>query len=364
MTAALDLARRGEGLTRPNPPVGAVIVRQRRVVGRGFHRQAGGPHAELLALQDAGRRAAGATLYVTLEPCSSWGRTPPCTDAILRSGLRRVVIGVTDRNPKHSGRGLAILRRNGVDADAGICGAEAARLYAPFFRWITARRPYVTLKIGMSVDGRIADLHRRSRWITDLAARRQVQKLRRRCDAVMIGVGTALQDDPSLLPRPAYGRKLYRIIVDSAGRLPLQARVLRAGAAAQTVIATTPRCAPRRIREYTALGAQVWVLPSSAQGRVDLRPLLRRAAQCGLLHVVCEGGSELAASLIRARLVDEFMLFIAPRILGGHAAVPAVGGRGWPLQRSPYLRFAECRPCGDGILLQCFPAKSPAGLAR
>jgi diaminohydroxyphosphoribosylaminopyrimidine deaminase/5-amino-6-(5-phosphoribosylamino)uracil reductase len=234
MREALALARRGVGRTRPNPPVGAVVVRDGRVVGRGFHRRAGMAHAEVEALRDAGGAAAGATLYVTLEPCSSWGRTGPCTEAIVAAGIRRVVVAARDPNPKHAGRGFRILRRAGVAVATGVLAAEGRELLAPFSRWVETGLPWVTLKLGMSVDGRLADATGRSQWITSPASRARVQDMRRTADAIIVGVGTALADDPSLTCRRYPASKPWRVIVDSRGRLPLKARVLTDGAAGRT----------------------------------------------------------------------------------------------------------------------------------
>lgn len=350
MQHALALARRGEGLTRPNPPVGAVVVRAGKNVGQGWHRRAGGAHAEVAALRRAGDAARGATLYVTLEPCSTQGRTPPCTDLVLRHGPGRVVVGVRDPNPVHRGRGLARLRRAGVTVTTGCCGDEAARLLAPFRTWIETGRPYVTLKLGMTADGRIADGRGRSRWITSAASRKRVDALRARCDAVMVGAGTAMADDPSLRCRGRRRDGLYRVIVDSTGRLPLSARVLNDAQPGQTIVATTAACSERRRRAYEAKGAVVWVL-RTAHGRVSLKALARRLGAFGLLHVVCEGGGELAASLVRDGLVDRALLFVAPCLLGG-GGVPAIGGAGWPLAGAPGLTFESVEPVGPDVLIE------------
>jgi diaminohydroxyphosphoribosylaminopyrimidine deaminase/5-amino-6-(5-phosphoribosylamino)uracil reductase len=337
MRKALRLARRGEGGTRPNPPVGAVVVRRGRVVGHGFHRRAGEPHAEALAIRSAGPACRGATLYVTLEPCCTTGRTGPCTEVILRSGIRRVVAAVRDPNPRHCGRGLALLRRRGIEVVEGVCAAEAARLLAPFRKWITTGRPYLTLKMGTTLDGRIADARGRSRWITCPASRSAVGDLRRRVDAVMVGGDTVRADDPSLLP-PADGSREgpLRVVVDSRGRVPAGARVLTDGRADRTVVATTSRAG--LAAEGTSLA---WVL--------------RRLGSEGVLHVLCEGGGRIARSLVRAGLVDEFLFFVAPRLLGGDG-VAAVAGPGWALQKGPRLRFVEVRRVGADVMVRAVPS--------
>ena len=355
MARALELARRGEGMTRPNPPVGAVIVRGARIVGEGFHERAGEAHAEVHALAKAGRRARGATLYVTLEPCCTWGRTPPCAAAIIESGIRRVVAAARDPNPRHRGRGLALLRRKGVAVTEGVRRAEAEALIEPFAKWIATGRPFLTLKLAVSADGKIADASGRSRWITGAAARAEVQALRRRADAVVVGARTARLDDPSLLPRPRGRGKPFRIVMDSKGELPLTARVLNDGAAAQTIIATTRRCAPARRAAYLAKGAAVWKL-RGAGGGVSVAALMARAGRMGLLHLVCEGGGALAASCLRAGAADEILLYVAPRIIGGRAAPGAVGGPGWALDAGPALEFVEVRMAGGDILVRARPA--------
>lgn len=360
MARALALARRGEGLTRPNPPVGAVIVRgskqvrQGYLVGQGWHHHSGGLHAETLAIQEAGARARNATLYVTLEPCCTQGRTPPCTRAIIQSGIRRVVLAARDPNPRHNGRGIAILRKAGLEVMEGVAAPEARLLIAPFTQWIRTRRPYLTLKLAISLDGKIADERGRSRWITGLAARRQVQAWRRSADAILVGARTGKADDPSLLPKPSGGRRPWRVIVDTRGTLASSAKIFTDGFQAQTIIATTRRCPARQRNAWQSTGAQVWVLPGS-RGGVSLTTLMKKLGSLGCLHVLCEGGGELAASLIRARLVNEFRFFIAPCIIGGGKAPGAVGGAGWSLSASPKLVFTECRRIGQDILITARP---------
>ena len=349
---ALQLARRGEGRTRPNPPVGAIVVRNGRAVGSGYHRRAGGAHAEVLALRQAGPRARNAALYVTLEPCCTWGRTGPCTDVILASGIRRVVVSVTDPNPRHRGRGIRILREKGLVVTCGVCREAGERLLAPFAKWITTRTPYLTLKMGMTLDGRIADGVGRSRWITGPSSRRMVQQMRRRADAVLVGGGTARIDNPSLLG--SGNSFLRRITVDSSLRLPLDAKMLNDGFASQTIVATTGRSPAQRRRRYEAKGATVWVLPVE-RGQVSLRSLLRRLGSEGFLHVLCEGGGELAARLIQQRLVDRFVFFVAGKILGP-GAVPIVGGGGWPLATAPEVAFVGVGRCGSDLFLEAKPS--------
>lgn len=351
MLRAVQLAWRGAGLTRPNPPVGAVVVKDGRKVGEGYHRKAGGPHAEVLALRRAGRDARGATLYVTMEPCSTWGRTPPCTDAILSCGVRRVVAAARDPNPKHRGRGLARLRRQGIRVSEGVCAAEGLELARGFSKWVTTGRPYVTLKMAMTLDGKIADARGNSRWISGAASRAVVQELRRRSDAILVGAGTVRSDDPSLLPRPARGRMPFRVVVSSRGGIPPGARMLRDDGRARTIVAVSTRCPKARVVRLARAGVRVWVL-GGRRGRVRLAEVLGRLGREGCLQVLCEGGSELAGELVRDHLVDEYVFFVAPRLVGGRRAPGAVGGMGLTLDSSRLVRVVECRHVGSDLMVK------------
>ncbi len=352
MREALTLARRGEGRTRPNPPVGAVVVRGGRVVGRGYHHRAGAPHAEIEALRDAGPAARGATLYVTLEPCSTQGRTGPCTAAIRAAGVRRVVVSVPDPNPAHAGRGLRMLRRAGLTVVSGVAAEAGAALIEPFAKWIATGRPLVTLKLGISADGRIADAAGRSRWITSPASRRRVQAWRRGADALMVGVGTARADDPALTCRAPRPSAPWRVIVDSRGRLPLASRVLTDGHAGRTLVATTALSPPRRREAYGRLGAEALVLPRARGGGVDLNALIANLGARGCLQVMCEGGGTLAHALLRAGLVDRLVLVLAPMVLGAGRALAAIHGPGWRLDQAPRLQWLAAERIGPDLCLR------------
>ncbi len=355
MTRALQLARRGEWLTRPNPPVGAVVVKNGRIVGEGYHRRAGGPHAEIVALRRAGRQARGGTLYVTLEPCSTWGRTPPCTDAILASGVRHVVVSATDPNPRHAGRGLRFLRRKGVRVTKDVCRAEGLELIEPFARWVEEGRPFVTLKLAMTVDGRIADRTGNSRWLSSPASRRRVQGLRRAADGILVGRGTVKQDNPSLLPRPSGGRRPFRLVAATRGDIPRASNVLCDGHAAQTIVFVGARCGKAARSRLDSQGCRVVLLPQNGR-RIALRSLLRWAGRLGLLQVLCEGGGEMAASLMNERLVDRYIFFITPCALGGGESIGAIGGRGWLIKKGmPALRFVSCRRVGPDVMIEARP---------
>lgn len=353
MQRALALAARGEGLTRPNPPVGAVVVKNGKIVGEGWHRRAGGPHAEPVALRQAGSQARGSTIYITLEPCSTHGRTPPCTERILEAGVREVVIGAIDPNPKHAGRGVRLLRRRGIKVVTGICKEEATALIEPFAKVVTARRPWVTLKLGMTMDGKIADQRRQSKWITGAVARREVQSMRRRADVVMVGAGTVAADDPSLWPRPAKGRTPWRVVVDTHGRTCPQSRVYTDEYAAHTIVALGEDVSNQRARRYARQGCEVLRVPNSRP--TGVKAILQRLTELGALHVLCEGGGDLAAVLVEAGLVDEWVGFVAPRILGGTTSISAVGGSGWLLPDLPQWQFVECKMVGKDMMLRARP---------
>ena len=353
MHQALALAERARGLTSPNPLVGALVVRDGAVVGEGFHQTAGAPHAESLALAAAGEAARGATLYVTLEPCVHQGRTPPCVPAIVEAGIRRVVAAVTDPNRRVSGAGLAALRQAGLEVSVGCLLEEARRLNRPFFTWITAGRPLVTLKVAMSLDGKIAGWDRSSRWITGDVARRETHRLRSQADAIAVGISTVLADDPELTVRlePAWPREPYRVVVDSHGRTPTTSRVLAAGRPARTLIAVTESAPEDRLRALEASGAQVLRLPSR-DGRVDLGALMADLARREVTALLLEGGGELNAGFLEAGLVDRVAVFVAPMLLGGRDAPTPLEGPGRGLKEAFRLTRMTVRPVGEDLLIE------------
>jgi diaminohydroxyphosphoribosylaminopyrimidine deaminase/5-amino-6-(5-phosphoribosylamino)uracil reductase len=323
MRAAIRLARRGIGTTHPNPRVGAVVLRGTEVVGRGFHARAGEAHAETRALDQAGPAARGGTLVVTLEPCAHVGRTPPCVDAILRAGIRRVVVGMEDPNPLVDGKGIARLRATHVDVSVGLLEEECRELNPPYLKWRATGYPWVTLKSMISLDGRVATGNGESRGLGGPEEQRLVHRLRAECDAVLIGVGTALSDDPLLTPRlaPARGRNRapWRIVLDSALRTPLDSRLVRSARQAPLLLATCFGDAARAGR-YEERGARVWRFEPDREGRVPLRPLLQRLGEEGRYAVLVEGGPTVHSALLREGLADEVAVGIAPILLGGAAA--------------------------------------------
>jgi diaminohydroxyphosphoribosylaminopyrimidine deaminase/5-amino-6-(5-phosphoribosylamino)uracil reductase len=337
MRRALQLATRGLGETNPNPVVGCVVARGGRVVGEGFHRRAGGEHAELPALRQAGPRARGATLYVTLEPCAHHGRTPPCAPLVASAGLARVVVAVRDPDPRVSGRGLRLLRRAGASVSLGACAAEAEWLNRRFLKAARTRRPFVLLKAALTLDGRIATAAGRSRWITSPAARREARRLRRLHDAVLVGIGTVLADDPLLLPEPRTRRTFTRVVLDTRLRLPPRSRLARSATARAPVVVLTARPAPAaRRRALEALGVTVVELP--AKRRLPPARALVALFARGITSVMVEGGAEVLGSFLHARLVDEVALFRAPLLLGGRGSLGAFGGED-PLEIAEALRL-------------------------
>jgi len=313
---ARRLAQKASGRTSPNPIVGAVLVRNGRVVGTGYHRCAGGDHAEIAALKRAGAKARGATLYITLEPCSHQGRTPPCTRALIRAGIKEVVAGTRDPNPLVAGRGFRQLKRAGIRVRVGIQETECRALIEAFTKFITRRMPFVTLKLAASLDGKIAAASGDARWITNAASRHYVHQLRNQVDAVLVGMGTLRADDPQLTCRIPRGRNPWRVILDSRLRIPLAAKVLRQRDRQKTIVATTALARSAKVSALQGLGVQVWRLPMR-RNKIAWAPLLVKLASSGIVSVLIEGGAAVAASALKEKIVDKIIFFYAPKILGG-----------------------------------------------
>jgi diaminohydroxyphosphoribosylaminopyrimidine deaminase/5-amino-6-(5-phosphoribosylamino)uracil reductase len=327
MRRALDLAKRGRGYVEPNPLVGAVVVRDGQLVGEGWHQRYGEAHAEIHALTAAGEAARGATLYVTLEPCCHHGKTPPCTDAVLRAGIRRVVAAMSDPFPAVAGKGAELLRQAGVTVEFGIGEGEARRLNAPYLKLLATGRPWVHAKWAMTLDGKIATRSGDSRWISNETSRRRVHELRGRMDAILAGIGTVLADNPQLTARPPGPRTPARIVLDSQGRIPDAAVVVQTARLAPTIIAATERMPQTKRAALQAQGCEVLILPDY-QGRVSVDALLRELGQRRFTNILVEGGSGIFGAFFDASAIDEYHVFIAPRLVGGAAATNAVGGIG------------------------------------
>ena len=353
MGAALRLARRAAGRTSPNPMVGAVVVRQDRVVGRGHHARAGTEHAEVVALREAGPAARGATLYVNLEPCSHFGRTAPCVRAVIEAGIRRVVAGMIDPNPAVAGGGVQALKDAGIRVDVPVREDDCRRLNEAFVKHVTRRLPFVTLKLAASLDGRIATATGDSRWVTGPAARRYVHRLRNELDAVLVGSGTVLADDPQLTCRLPGGRDPLRVVLDGRLRTPLTARLVTQPHPEKTVLVTRNDAPADRRKRLEDLGVQVWRFPAD-RGRVSFRRVLRKLARAGVLSVLVEGGAVTAARAVSEKAVDKVLCFYAPRFIGAEG-LPMVGGLGLTRMRQcPRLDGAVVRRLGEDILVSAY----------
>jgi diaminohydroxyphosphoribosylaminopyrimidine deaminase/5-amino-6-(5-phosphoribosylamino)uracil reductase len=338
MKRALELAERGRGYVEPNPLVGAVVVRDGKAVGEGWHRRFGEAHAEVNALAAAGEAARGATLYVTLEPCCHHGKTPPCTDAVIRAGVRRVVAAMADPFPEVAGQGIALLRAAGVEVAVGVEKKSARRLIAPYLKLLSTGRPYVHAKWAMTLDGKIATRTGDSRWISNEASRRRVHELRGRMDGIVVGIGTALADDPLLTARPPGPRTATRIVLDRNGRLPLASQLARTGREAPTLIVARKEAAAltKALHEQ---GCEVFFLPvADASQEVDC--LLQELGRRRMTNILVEGGAAVLGSFLDAGAIDEVHVFIAPILAGGAEARTAVAGRGAD-RMAEALRLAE-----------------------
>ncbi len=360
MRLALRLAARGKGTTSPNPRVGAIVVKDGVVVGKGWHKRPGEPHAEVIALRKAGQAAHGSTLYVTLEPCSTYGRTPPCTDAITDAGVRRTVVAATDLWPAHRGRGFRILRRNGIEVTRGVLQAESQKLNEGFNKYVAKGFPFVTVKAAMSLDGRVATSTGESKWISNELSREHSHRMRNESDALIVGIGTVTRDNPSLTVRGKFPEihTPWKVVVDSAASIGLNCKLLSGEAARTTIIATTRRAPGKKLGAITSTGAEI-VICREKEGRVSLRDLMRKLARRGILYVLIEGGSTLITSALEAGMVDKVAFFYAPRIIGGSDAPSVVEGKG--VKDLPYalaVTDVSVRRFGSDILVEGTIAKT------
>ena len=351
MARAISLARNGLGRTSPNPLVGAVIVRDGRIVAEGWHRKAGTPHAEIHALNMAGELARGATVYVSLEPCAHYGRTGPCARALVEAGVSRVVVAMTDPNPKVAGKGIAILQEAGIEVTTGVLEQEARQLNEVFLKWMTTGLPFVALKTAMTLDGKIATAAGQSQWITNEASRYETHRLRDIYDGILVGINTALADNPSLTTRlkEYQGRNPVRIVVDSRARLPLTAKLVTDGAA-RTIVAVTEQAPAERVEALRSAGVEIIVAGSS--NHVDMQSLMEQLGAMKISSVLVEGGGSVNFSLLQAGLVDRGYAFIAPKLVGGREALTPVAGEGFQeLDRAVELENIQLRQLGSDVLL-------------
>lgn len=366
MKKALALAARAKGRTSPNPMVGAVVVKRGKIIAAGYHRRAGTPHAEILALTKAGRDAKNATLYVNLEPCChTEKKTPPCTKAIIRSKVKKVVVAMTDPNPKVAGRGISELQEAGILTHVGIMEPEAKRLNEAFTKFISTKRPFVTLKMAQSLDGRIATARGESKWITGPEARAYVHRLRNEVDAVLVGIGTVKKDDPSLDCRARGGRNPFRIVLDSSLQIPLNSKLLKHGDG-KTIISATGLAPEMKIEQLRRQGHTVLIIGGAGSAgnrrtdlsnagvrQVSLKRLMKKLGKMEITSVMIEGGASVAAAALSEKIVDKVLFFIAPKIIGGTDAVPSVGGKSpHLLKHALNLNIAQITSFGSDICME------------
>lgn len=351
MKLALRLARRGLGRTSPNPMVGAVIVKDGRIIGQGYHRFFGGKHAEINALENATEDVRGATMYVTLEPCRHWGKTPPCVDAIIKSGIGRVAIGTLDPNPSMSGKSVALLKEPGIQTLVGMLEAECRTLNEAHFKLMTTGLPLVRLKFAQTLDGRIATSTGDSRWLSSPQAQRYAHRLRSRHDGVLVGAGTVLADDPELTVRLVRGRNPSRIILDAKLRTPLEAKVLKNQKAAPTLIATTSKADGPKLAAIKRKGIEVLTLAEDEHGEVDLSELLRILGQRGISSLLVEGGAAVITSFLRRHLADRLTAIITPKVMG--KGLETVGELNiTEVNKTIRLSFEKVRRVGEDIVIE------------
>lgn len=359
MKRALELAARGRGRTSPNPMVGAVVVKDGRVIGEGWHQQAGGPHAEVFALEEAGEAARGATLYVTLEPCSIFGRTPPCVPLVIQSGVTRVCIASRDPNPKVDGQGSAALRQAGLVVEEGLLEEESRNLNEVYNKHITTGQPFVLVKVAMSLDGAVAAQSGDARWISGAESRARTHQLRAEYDAILTGSGTVRADDPLLTARleDPNPRQPLRIILDSRGSIPLQARLVATAKEFPTLLVTTEQAAPEKIDSLKGSGVEVLVL-ESRQGHIPLPELLSRLGQRGISGVMVEGGPTLVTAFINARLFDKLVFFMAPKLLGADALPFYCGAGPRKVNDALALDIRRVGHCGADLSIEAYPREA------
>ncbi len=315
MKYAITLAKRSRNRTLPNPQVGAIVVKDDKIVGEGYHKKAGGPHAEVYAINSAGKRSKGGTLYVTLEPCSHYGRTPPCTDLIIKTGIKKVFVSMIDPNPLVSGKGVEILKSSGIDVEVGLLEEEARDLNEVYIKNVTRKMPYIIFKSAMTLDGRTATKNGDSKWVTSDVSRSIVHRLRSNVEGVMVGIGTVLKDNPSLTTHGIEDDCPWRIIVDSRLRIPSHARVLNDRFRDKTLVVTTYNAQRQKIKHLETKGIRI-IQVASKEGRVDLKRMLRKLYELNIYRLLVEGGATLAGGLLKEKLIDRIIFFIAPRIIG------------------------------------------------
>jgi diaminohydroxyphosphoribosylaminopyrimidine deaminase/5-amino-6-(5-phosphoribosylamino)uracil reductase len=351
MKRALRLAEKGRGRTSPNPMVGAILVKDDKLVGEGYHAKAGEAHAEIIALQRAREEARGAILYLNLEPCTHYGKTPPCAPQVVEAGVKRVVVGMEDPNPLVKGKGIEILRSAGLDVEVGILDKECRRLNEAFCKYILKKEPFVILKAAATLDGKIATRNGDSKWISGETSRRFLHKLRSQVDGVLVGIGTVLKDDPLLTARVRGGRDPYRIVLDSRLKISEAARVIGT-LPSKAIVATTELAPEDKIERLGKRGARILTLDSK-EGRVNLKSCLSKLGEIGMMSLLVEGGSQVNGSFLDEGLIDKLLLFLSPKLIGDNQALGIFGGSGVSnLQEAIPLKEINARRIGEDILLE------------
>jgi diaminohydroxyphosphoribosylaminopyrimidine deaminase/5-amino-6-(5-phosphoribosylamino)uracil reductase len=350
MRRAIHLAEKGRGRTSPNPMVGAVLVKEGEVIGEGYHVRAGEAHAEILALRKAGEKVKGSTLYLNLEPCTHYGKTPPCAPEVIDAGVKRVIIGMEDPNPLIKGKGIEALKRAGLEVKVGILGKECQRLNEAFCKYILKKEPFIILKIAATLDGKIATRGGDSKWISNEVSRRLVHRFRDQVDGIVVGIGTILKDDPLLTVRIKKGRDPFRIILDSQLRVPEEAKVIE-NAPSKTIVATTEMAPKDKVERLEKKGARIWILDSK-RGRVDLRSCLAKLSEMGMMSLMVEGGSQVYGSFLDEGLVDKLLLFLSPKLIGDSQALGMFSGQGVAnlTEAIPLKEFTVRRIGGDLLI--------------
>ncbi|MDO9534580.1 MAG: bifunctional diaminohydroxyphosphoribosylaminopyrimidine deaminase/5-amino-6-(5-phosphoribosylamino)uracil reductase RibD [Bacillota bacterium] len=366
MWMALDLARQGFGKTNPNPMVGAVLVKSGEVVGTGFHKKAGDLHAEIVALREAGEKARGAVLYTNLEPCSHHGRTPPCVNAIIQAGVRKVVVAAVDPNPLVSGSGIRKLQDAGIKVKTGVLEDKAKRLNEVFFKYITSKMPFVVVKTAMTLDGKIATRTGKSRWISGEKSRKFVHRLRSISDGIMVGINTVLQDDPQLTARleGESDHNPVRIIVDSKGRLPLESRIVKTAPETKTILAVTNLAPTEKLVALQSCGVEILALPAKEE-QVDLCRLMWALGEKEISILLVEGGGTLNFSLLKEHLIDKIYFFMAPFLFGGGSAPTPMEGHGIDdINESWLVEDMEMKQLDNDILIIGYPVRREESVHR
>jgi diaminohydroxyphosphoribosylaminopyrimidine deaminase/5-amino-6-(5-phosphoribosylamino)uracil reductase len=351
MKRVLRLAEKGRGRTSPNPMVGAILVKDGRILAEGYHAKAGEPHAEIIALRKTGKEAKEAILYLNLEPCTHYGKTPPCAPVVIEAGVRRAVIGMEDPNPLVKGRGVEALKKAGLDVYVGILEKECRRLNEAFCKYILNKEPFLILKVVATLDGKIATRKGESQWISGEASRRFVHRLRDQVDGVIVGIGTVLKDDPMLTARVKGGKDPYRIILDSRLRIPENAKVIEISPS-KTIVATTELAPGEKVERLEKKGVRVLILDSK-KGRVDLKPCLFKLGEMGMMSLLVEGGSQLNGSFLDEGLIDKIFLFLSPKLIGDPQALGMFDGHGvTSLKEAIPLNELKIRRIGGDLLLE------------